>query len=441
MPIALHHATSPELLNDSDTSVLLQAIRQRHSPFSWFAGDWPLQNHFYRPVATLAFEWDNRLYGNNPVGYGWTNAILCILCVLLLLWFVRELTERPVFAGASAVLFASWQWAGIGSVSALLDVAMWSLLAVGIWRHRGRVSLYLPLFFAIAFLQHEVVGRVSLDARMIGWLPGRTASVMSVFALISLASYARYERLSAERRASPPITPLTPPATRNTVIKADRTSGGAWVWILISALSLALALASYEQAVMIPAALAVVAFSLSLQGLRPRWKLQILFGGVLVVYGLLRHAVVPSAPSGYQLQQFRHGPGVWLSLADYVLPFAGLIPSLSQAADPQLGLFVLVTPVVTGFFWQTVETIAAIWILRKQWILCGTGWVLSWLTYSPMAWLKQFDHYHYLPLAMRSVFVVGLGWAVWEAAAIASRPQARQAPKRLAPAPGSLARP
>ncbi|RYG37669.1 hypothetical protein EON81_05960, partial [bacterium] len=85
---------SASLLQDSDTAVLLAKIRERGNPLSWFAGDWPLGNHFYRPVSTLSFELDNALYGNHAEGYGATNALLAIACIAALFWMLRELTDR-----------------------------------------------------------------------------------------------------------------------------------------------------------------------------------------------------------------------------------------------------------------------------------------------------------------------------------------------------------
>src|SRR5947209_6221642 len=58
VPILLSHVTTHQLLQDSDTAFLLKTVRERQAPLSWFTGDWPLGNHFYRPVSTLTFEMD-----------------------------------------------------------------------------------------------------------------------------------------------------------------------------------------------------------------------------------------------------------------------------------------------------------------------------------------------------------------------------------------------
>ena len=44
---------SPSLLEDTDTVALLTRLREVRDPMAWFKGDWPLQNHFYRPISTL----------------------------------------------------------------------------------------------------------------------------------------------------------------------------------------------------------------------------------------------------------------------------------------------------------------------------------------------------------------------------------------------------
>ncbi len=204
LAILLNRATSPDLLRDSDTHVLLDTIRQRNAPFSWFGGDWPLQNHFYRPVSTLSFELDNRLYGNNAAGYGLTNALLCIACVLLLFWFLREITDMPAFAGAGAVLFGLQH---LGYERWIVEPIYWLALLtgiVGLIRHRLNIRLWLPALLVLLYCVGEISFTGGFGGKTIDWLPGRTATVMTVFALIAMATYARYERLSATRTEKPP---------------------------------------------------------------------------------------------------------------------------------------------------------------------------------------------------------------------------------------------
>src|SRR5690349_12884450 len=71
-----------------------------------------------------------------------------------------------------------------------------------LFRWSSKFMRWLLVLGATMFLCGELRGMTGLSARMIGWLPGRTASVMTVFCLIALAAYARYERTSARRDAA-----------------------------------------------------------------------------------------------------------------------------------------------------------------------------------------------------------------------------------------------
>jgi hypothetical protein len=439
VPILLNRASDPSMLRDTDTKVLLHAIRVRQDPLSWFTGDWPLENHFYRPVSTLFFELDNRLYGDNAAGYGLTNALLCVACVLLLFWLVRELTDSPLISGSCAVLFALWHFGGAW----FLYQGLWYLTVLallgGLFRHGFRIQAYAAAPLLLLFLQSEVLGVMPLYERMVAWLPGRTASVMTLFALPCLAAYARYERLGAQRRERPPLTPLDPPATRNTVVAGASRRRNQIGWGLLSVVMLALALGSYEQAVMLPAALLGVALTMRFQRFEVRFGWQAVFWSVLFGYLALRHALVPSAPSGYQLQQFRDGTGVYLSILDYVFPALTGVPGL--LASLEAGPLILLTSGPYGHILSFANNVTAFVQARRTFILPLAGWALSSLTYLPMAWLNQFDHYHYLPMALRTILVVGLAGIAGRLLVSAWSPPERQAPPRPSPAPGSLPRP
>lgn len=434
IPVILSRGTSAEMLQDSDTKVLLEGIRARQNPLSWFTGDWPLQNHFYRPISTLAFEMDNALYGNNAAGYGWTNVLLCVACILLTFWVIRELTDKPDWAAGVAGLYALWHLPTTpGVLSTALTYFSWAILAVGVIRHRLEIRQYVPAFLVCTFLASEANGVVNLQYRMIDWLPGRTASVMTVFALASMAAYARYERLSAKQDAPKPLTPLDPPATRSTVAAVENTKP-AWPWAILAIVCLVLALGSYEQAIMLPAALFGVSMSLRLRGYRVRWAWQAPFWLLLVGYLALRYQIIPRETSGYQAQQFRSGPGVWLDLSTYAIPFASGLPSFIAAFDPLL----LATAGPYQFLCVIGSNVATFVAARKVWVLALTGWALSFFTFLPMAWLKTFDHYHYWPMAMRALMFVALSVAARELIINACSPKRVQAPVRANPAPGSL---
>jgi hypothetical protein len=213
----------------------------------------------------------------------------------------------------------------------------------------------------------------------------------------------------------------------------------SWLWALGALAGLALALGSYEQAVMLPAALLGTAICLRWQRYRVRWQLHFAFWALLGGYLALRAAVLPTDVSAYQAQQFRSGSGVLLSLMDYVFPaFAGLL-TLWNSFELGPGLLLTYQP------WQALiglaSNVVAVLRARRDWILPLTGWALSIVTFLPMAWMKHFDHYHYWPMAMRALFVVAMaGIGAQALVSAASRP-ARRAPPRPDPAPGSLPRP
>jgi len=416
--------------------VLLTTIRQRNNPLSWFAGDWPLLNHFYRPISTLSFELDNRLYGDNAAGYGLTNALLCVVCVLLLYWFLRELTDRPLLAGGGAVIFA---FQHVGYQDYLETPVFWLAILVGIVgfvRHGVKIGYWAPAVLVLLYSINELSGSAEMGARTIGWLPGRTATVMTVFALTAMASYARYERLGANRIETVP-SPLDPPATKTT--REGPNSKPSVFWPVLSLLSVALALGSYEQAVMLPAALLAVAVTMKCSRFQVRWSWQAGFWALLFAYLVARRAFIPAGVSQYQAQQFRHGPGVYISIFNYVMPWFNAIPSV--VSDLGIGWLMLLTAKPYLFLLSTASNLTAFYQLRRQWVLALAGYGMSLLAFLPMAWVKWFGHYNYWPTALRSLFTVTLLWVGFELLTIACSPPTRQAPLRPDPAPGSLLRP
>lgn len=435
LPILLLRGISPLMLEDTDTDFLLQIIRERQDPFYWFTHDWPLMNHFYRPVSTLPFEIDNALYGNTAWGYGLTNALICCLCVFLLAWLMRELTDSIPLTIASTALFGLWHWNGLGWALPWLGHLIWVVALLGLFRHGFKVWRWLPAMGAFTFLLSELDGVVPLHFRMIGWIPGRTASTMTIFCLAAMAAYARYERISAIREEPKPTALDEPAGTRSSIL-TDSRARWPWVWAVVAVLAGALAFGSYEQAVMLPTALLGVAVSLRLQRYRVRWSWQVVFWGLLVLYYLARKAFLPEGSSGYQLQQFRTGPGVYFSIFAYALPSFQSLYMLAKTFD----MSVWILPRTYAIFWEAYSNVAGLLAAFRHWRLALTGLALSFFAYLPMAWLNQFDHYHYWPMALRSLFVAVLAWGTWELCVIAVSPPARQAPPRPSPAPGSLPR-
>lgn len=441
IPILTHRETGAHLLQDTDTKVLLETIRKEKAPFSWFVRDWPLKNHFYRPIPTLSFEMDNRLYGDNPAGYGLTNALLCIGSVLALFWFMRELTDDVALSAGGAILFALWNARGAGWLGPALAYSSWALLVLMLLPGRRPVPAVLA-WLGAWFLAGEATGLRDLEHKVLDWLPGRTASVMTLFALLALACYCRYERTSATRVAAPDPGPLDPPATKGTA--ATRRSGKvALLWAVGSTLFLILALASYEQAVMLPAVLSGVALYLRLSGIRVRWGWVAAFWIVLGGYIWLRSSIIGWATSGYEAQAFHSGgaSSVAFALSEYVMPDLKWVWTYLSSIEWNLSL--LFIPQFYQMLLAVASAGAAAAITARGWMLPLVGLSLSVLAFLPMAWLQpsDFHHYHYWPMAMRAVFVVAFAKVLgsWIVSA-ASRP-AIQAPLRLDPARGSLPRP
>lgn len=441
IPVLLAHSTSNRLLQDSDTAFLLKVLRQRQAPLSWFSGDWPLQNHFYRPLPTLTFELDNRLYGNNPAGYGWTNCILCAFCVLGLFWLLAEFFRSPLIAFAGASIFALWTTDQGWLLSSPLLWIAGGLIVIGLYRHSLKLSRFIPATFVLSFLSFELLtpqvsSTSSLATTMIDWLPGRTASVMTFFALISMAAYLRFER--ARGRTSPaPATPFDVP--RTTSGSAKNTSPNPHVWLGLSILATAAAFASYEQAVMLPAALLGLYVYLRLRRMAPDWRIHGIYWLMLGGYLLLRHAVIPAGMSHYQAQQFRQGPQALSDLATYVVPSASQVPFLKIALGE--GPEMLLTTTVIVSLLAIASTLVTAFQAKRNWRVILAGWALSSLAYLPMAWLKQFGHYHYWPMALRTILILGVAKVAWDLVSIAVSPPELQAPPRPSPAPGSLPRP
>lgn len=401
---------------------------------SWFTSDWPLGNHFYRPISTLTFELDRSL-GESADHFGFTNALFCALCIFSLFWLVRELSDDPVFSAGAASLFAVWHGSTPGWLGSLAWMFAGLSLFLAIFRSRNQTQGLLAacLWTFIAF---EIGGVASLHFRMLEWIPGRTASVMTLFGLISLAAYARYERISADWHRPRPSSPLDPPATKGTVLRMPH--GRPIVWALLSLASLALALGSYEQAVMVPVLLVGTAWVLRTQGYRVRWWW--VGGGfaILVAYLAVRAQFIPFEQSEYQRQQLRSSSSVAYAVLDFIMPSIFALRQFASFGD--VGMMLFATPAPYLVLARLAGDAASIWRTvtgNSVAIFAFAGAAISFL---PMAWLKPFDHYYYFPMALRAAFIVCIIGFALRATVTAASPRAIQAPPRPRPAPGSLPR-
>lgn len=369
-------ATGASLLQDSDTVGILAGLTAKPNAWVWFVRDWPLGNHFYRPFPSLVFFFDQALHPQSSVGFGATNALIVALCVGLTYWVVWEVWESEGWALAGTALFAIWCLDfGFRVPSTLLCslcVAGW--IALGILK-RISWSNVLGLSAGSALFWFELVGHNPLYYRTIGWLPGRTATVMTVFCLIAMAAYLRAMRV------------------------------GGYGWPLACLAATAGALMSYEQAVMLPVVLLLLG---GWQYGRVQRFFAAGFFAEIAGYLALRSAVLPQTTSRYQNQQFRTGAGVWQSLALSVgLPFtAGLRLYSNVGASWEV---LLLGSNYVELLWFVLPFIFWVWAW-KQGRLRELAFPLACaaLAFAPMAFLKPFDHYYFWPMAVRVLFVLGL---------------------------------
>ncbi len=439
MAIIAFHSRSPRLLEDSDTKVLLSRLAARHNALSWFSTDWPLNNHFYRPVTALSFELDRRLFVTAP-GFGLSASFYCALCVLVLFWLCRELTDSPAFSASVALLFALWHSPFFVAWDQIAVGATFLVAALGVLRHRLRVRYYLPALLAITFAAAELGGVHLREAPqgfylgVLTWLPSRTATLMTLFSLISIASYLRFERLGSPQIPKQP-SPIDPPTTRSSS-QADSVSRSFWIWFPISVVAAGLALGSYEQAAMLPFLLLLAAGVMRGKGYSVKWGSHVVFWVLLFIVVVLRDRVLPPGISDYQQQQLRHGWNAALSAVTYLAPAAVFAPS--WWSDLSLGVAILEASSFYLFFWNLAGNAISYKAAFSKSGLGAYAWLSSVVAFLPMAFLKQFPHYHYLPMALRAIFVVILVRVVWDFITRAASPPSLQAPVRLAPAPGSL---
>jgi hypothetical protein len=292
----------------------------------------------------------------------------------------------------------------------------------------------------LLFLSWALPPLYHLPGRVVQWLPGRTASTMAVLLVLGLAAAARWMRVAAERRPEPPATATDVPATKGTPV-ASRPGRHAWMLLGLAAVGWAGALASYEQAVTLVLVAPLLAYVGYRAGARFPWQVAALACCLVAAYAVFRPLAVDSGVSDYQQQQFRSGPGVWLSLMDYALPGwngARLVPVYAGA-----GLSAVFLPGFWGSLGLVAGTLAAAWLmLRKGAPALGwLAWLMAFAAYLPMAWLHHFEHYHLFPAVFRALSLAVLATLVGREALSAVGPPALQAPPRRHPAPGSLLRP
>jgi hypothetical protein len=219
-------------------------------------------------------------------------------------------------------------------------------------------------------------------ARLITWVPSRTALLGTVFSV-----WAMYALLRG-------------------------ATGRRWGWLALGGTLYLLALGSYEQPITLVAVVSALAF-----WRRRDWGIWgagafavAVLCAVLIV--ALRFALIPAEPSTYQQQQLRS------SLSGPVFTYlTELLPPVGQwqywrAIGVQFDVLL-----VDKAGWDHLlgallylGVLVAVWRWRG---LLGGAWVWHALAFLPMAFLHFFEHYMYLPQLGKTLFDVGLiAWGV-----------------------------
>jgi hypothetical protein len=227
----------------------------------------------------------------------------------------------------------------------------------------------------LGFVPHQPdLHQASFAYRAMGWIPGRTATLMTLFALLSLWAYAR---LCWHK---------------------------GWGWGVLSLLAFAGALGSYEQAVAMPLLLLLSGLAIRAKGGRFVWWLPALSLVLLELYLWFYLTTIPTQTE-YHQQRLRRFHGLSLSVARWLLPpLPGVMDQLNLVMDAPLS-------VLLPAFWQAWLLLIAYLVVltevrRQPWAWLGL--IGSALAYLPLAPVIPLMHYYYLPAAFRALWMAQL---------------------------------
>jgi len=413
---------------------MLDAVKQ-HGALRWLAGDWLLENGFYRPISSISIALDYALYGEAGWGFRLTNWLLMILTALGAWALVRA------YARLVGSPHAEWLALGVGVALSLQQtgltsiVAKWSAwwfvgAAVGVVASgkilppslrfpplregnrggagspplregnrggagsppqreesqigavppagRGNLKEGVQIILAIGALFWGFDRLLATEyARLITWVPSRTALLGTMFGVWAMYALLRG---ATERR---------------------------WGWLALGGVLYLLALGSYEQPITLVALVSALAF-----WRRRDWggwgaRAFAVAAACAVLVFVLRFVLLPAEPTAYQRQQLRSslsGP-----IATYLTE---LLPPVGQwqywrAVGAHLEVL-LVDKAGWDYMVGTLlylGVLAAVWRWRE---VLGGAWLWHALAFLPMALLHFFEHYMYLPQLGKALFDVGL---------------------------------
>lgn len=387
-----------------DAVVMVQRIQEAANPWKWFVSDWPLYNGFYRPLPSLAFELDHALFGENLVRFLIFNQLVAFACSFLVVWFVWELFRHPGAAVACGAVFAAWQ-AGVQEVVPLVTIGWLTALSLvlrSLFDDRQSLVRWIVVAAVVAYAFREMAAEIAdadvsgrtFSYRTIGWSPGRTATILTLFALISNAAYCRFER---ERQA--------------------------W-WCVVSLLALVGAFLSYEQCVVLPGILLACGVALAVQGIRVRWWFHLVAWLMTLTYIALHRTYLPP-DTRYRLQAARGAAGGVRDIVRFLFPASRDVMILWS--NLSIGVALLLIPVPYATVAQIAANVGA-WVkAKRQWLPLAFGLLVSTGAYAPMSFQHFLAHYYHLPMAMRTILVVWLFILAWQLSiSAASRPTSRE---------------
>ncbi|OYT72476.1 MAG: hypothetical protein CFK49_08520 [Armatimonadetes bacterium JP3_11] len=379
--IAVGHWHYDDGLHDSfenlDTRVILRRLQQPHAVGEWFVGDWVLGNGFYRPLPSVLYQVDYWLWGANLLAWKWTNGLLATLNALLVVGVGWALSGRRALALLAGCVFTYWQtgllpdpplwlgWVGLGAG------VLWGW-RVGDWR-RGALwgCLAYTLVVELRFiLTLPDIHQQTFAYRAMGWIPARTATLMTLFALLAIVGTCVYARTGRLR------------------------------WAALGLLGFLGALLSYEQAVVLPLMMGLCSVSVSRGAIPRALLLPSLCLCLLIPYFAFYRTHIPTHTEYHQqrLKRFTTLPETtlyWLvptgreALMQWdvarIAPFNWVMPAFWLA---QLGLVAYLVALRAG--------------LRTR--LGLVGWLGSLLAYAPLMPVLPLMHYYYFPAVFRALW-------------------------------------
>lgn len=383
----LCHVSSRPLALDPDTPVILDHVREDMSPIGllrWFSTDWPLGNGFYRPLIALSLAGDTITFGNWAPGYRLANWALAVLTALGLLVWLRELGFEMHIALLPAAIFSLQQSLPQPMVPTIVATLAGALILLMLARarrkrHHGEASAQVgPWSWAMAgaILYVATVHWLSLTT-VVDWIAARTALMSTLFVVWAMVPLTRYLRMGGTR------------------------------WLVAGVLFVALALCCYEQAVMAPFALALVAI-LSRGEVRRR----VLIASLALLLLLPLYQVVRLNAVGGEVSTYTHLARKSGYVGTVREMATCIFPSTLEATSV-VGRMEDVYTLVDGPSWHSAIVLAlsvvVFWRLfavapKAAGVLLGMQAIL----FAPMAGLHVFGHYFYLPEIAGSVFTAGL---------------------------------